>query len=293
MRSCIRCRKLCCINCTIYRGFHNGPLCFPCADADRNRLIRETYRSREADVDASYPEEPPPLVEATRVPAMPVPKAKCVPATPGVRYWLQDTGCPVDLAGKKSLPPKLVEHIHKSEDPQNFDTANGALPADEQVAMQIEGVPDNVHPYVLKDSPDVMTIGRRCVRVGYGFHWPAFSTRPYYDLPAKFGGGRLNLVSIGDVPYLLDTWNPEGLKNALPAMPATFARKVTSKRASSCLAREKPEVKEEAEGMPGCTYGAPVSREPCSREQSVPTLQRPSRRRRRSVRPRTTSPKGT
>ena len=114
--------------------------------------------------------EPPPLVEATRSVAMPAQKAKCLPATPGVRYWLQDTGCPVDLAGRRSLPSKLVDHIEKSEEPQNCDTANGPLPADEQVAMQVEGVPSEVYPYMLDDSPDVMTIGRRCVRQGYGFH---------------------------------------------------------------------------------------------------------------------------
>ena len=173
MRSCIRCRKLCCINCTIFLGFRNGPLCLQCADARRETNVSD---------------EPPPLVEATRAPAMPGPKTKCLPATPGVRYWLQDTGCPVDLAGKKSLPPKLMDNIQKSEEPQNFDTANGALPADEQVAMQVEGIPDNVHPYVLEDSPDVMTIGRRCVRLGYRFVWDPFSTKPYYNLPKNMVG---------------------------------------------------------------------------------------------------------
>ena len=201
----------------------------------QSRVRKDEWDSQS---HARCPEEPPPLMEATRSPAMPGPRAKCVPATPGVRYWLQDTGCPVDLANRKSLPPKLVPHIKESEEPQNFDTANGPLPASQQVEMQVEGVPDNVRPYVLEDSPDVMTIGRRCVRLGYGFHWNPWSTKPYYDLPKKLGGGKLQLVSIGDVPYLADTWNPEGLKNALPAMPATFARKVKAKRASSCPAPE-------------------------------------------------------
>ena len=69
--------------------------------------------------------------------AMPAQKAKCVPATPGIRYWLADTGCPVDLMGMKSMPERVSEHLYKSEDPQDFDTANGALPADTQVAMQV------------------------------------------------------------------------------------------------------------------------------------------------------------
>ena len=34
----------------------------------------------------------------------------------------------------------------------------------------------------------------------------------------------------------MDTWNPEGLRNALPACPALLARKAKAKRASSCPA---------------------------------------------------------
>ena len=64
--------------------------------------------------------------QCIRAVAMPAPKkAKCVPATPGVRYWLQDTGCPVDLAGKKSLPKAVLEQQFDSEEPQLFDTAKG------------------------------------------------------------------------------------------------------------------------------------------------------------------------
>ena len=84
-----------------------------------------------------------------------------VASTPGVRYWLADTGCPVDLAGRKSLPKLIADHVRKSEEPRDFDTANGALPADEQAVMQVEGLPTGADPYVLEESPDVLTVGRR------------------------------------------------------------------------------------------------------------------------------------
>ena len=81
--------------------------------------------------------------------AMPAPKnSKCLPATPGVRYWLQDSSCPVDLAGRKSLPEHILAKEEKSLELQDFDTANGVLPADTQVVMQVEGIPLDAKHYV-------------------------------------------------------------------------------------------------------------------------------------------------
>ena len=54
---------------------------------------------------------------------------------------------------------------------QNSDTANGELKADRTVRMQIEGFYDDCDPCVLADTPDVISIGRRCLQLGYVFHW--------------------------------------------------------------------------------------------------------------------------
>ena len=118
-------------------------------------------------------------------------RSMCSPAAPGIRYWLVDTGCPVDLIGIKSMPEKFKDHVYKSEDPQDFDTANGSLPADKQVNVQVEGIPRPAEPYTLEESFDVLTVGKRCVREGYGFHWPPCSIKPYFYLPWNCGGGRL------------------------------------------------------------------------------------------------------
>jgi hypothetical protein len=142
-----------------------------------------------------------------------------------------------------------ADRVERAAISQNFDTANGSLPADQTTSMQVEGLPEELNPYVLENTPDVISIGKRCVQLGYGFHWEPWSLKPYLILPKAQGGGRINLVSIGDVPYLADTWNPDGLKkSSRPACPAPVARRIP-KRANSCPAAvgAQEEVKEEQE----------------------------------------------
>mgnify|MGYP000600574081 CR=1 FL=1 len=35
----------------------------------------------------------------------------------------------------------------------------------------------------MDESPDVLTIGFRCQKHGYGFHWGPYSDRPYFVTP--------------------------------------------------------------------------------------------------------------
>jgi len=100
-------------------------------------------------------------VNKTNVPALPCTKGKRAPAAPatrGIRYWLADTGCPVDLVSEKTLPKATTACIEAAAVEQNFDTANDELKADRTVRMQIEGLYDDCEPYVLADTPDVISI---------------------------------------------------------------------------------------------------------------------------------------
>ena len=38
-------------------------------------------------------------------------------------------------------------------------------------------------PLVLKDTPDVLAMGRRCMNEGYTFVWKAHSDKPYFRKP--------------------------------------------------------------------------------------------------------------
>jgi hypothetical protein len=71
-------------------------------------------------------------------------------------------------------------------------------------------------------------------------------------------------VSIGDVPYLADTWNPDGLKKfSKPACPAPVARRISSssKRANSC-----PATVGEQEDCDGEDYVQEVKEEQAAEE---------------------------
>ena len=87
-----------------------------------------------------------------------------------------------------------------------LESANGVIECRQAAILQIEALGENIEPYMLDDSPDVRTIGRRCRKYGWGFHWWPYSVEPYFTSPE---GKEVGLISIGDCPYLADTWNAE------------------------------------------------------------------------------------
>ena len=60
---------------------------------------------------------------------------------------------------------------------------------------------DDINPYVLDDSPAVVSVGQRCIDAGWSFHWPAYS-RPYFKKP---DGTKVKLEVDDYVPYLPST----------------------------------------------------------------------------------------
>ena len=87
------------------------------------------------------------------------------------------------------------------EEPVRMETANGEILGGETVGMGLEviGEPE-IQPYVLQDSPDLISVGRRCQEMGYTFHWSPWSKRPYFILPGSTKN--VHLQAIGYTP----TW---------------------------------------------------------------------------------------
>ena len=67
---------------------------------------------------------------------------------------------------------------------------------------------------MLDRSPDVHSIGRRCVQQGYACSWEPYSLRPTLTKP---DGAIINLVSRGCCPFL-DDYELEGYNVAAPAL---------------------------------------------------------------------------
>ena len=79
-------------------------------------------------------------------------------------------------------------------------TANGVVKSDHEVPLYIAELDEKCYPYILKNTPDVLTMGRRCMCDGYSFVWKAHPNRPYFRRP---DGKRIFLTVDHYVPYLL------------------------------------------------------------------------------------------
>ena len=129
----------------------------------------------------------------------------CLHAKPDRRYyvklWLVDTGCGHDLVSLASV--RELENMFKTGGSEVvFATANGSTPAQGRVKLQVPGLDEIINPYILADTPAVLSVGRRCRAEGYSFLWlngykPVFTKL----LP----NGKLAIICldvIRDIPYL-------------------------------------------------------------------------------------------
>ena len=112
--------------------------------------------------------------------------------------WIADTGSAQDLVCSKMIPEDLV---YRSHEPLGFTTANGSQSADQQASVHIDCIDKAVQPYVLPDTPVVISVGMRCIQDGWDFVWKSFS-RSYFK---KRDGTKIKLEVkdyVDYVPYL-------------------------------------------------------------------------------------------
>eukprot|EP00972_Heterocapsa_arctica_P086874 12807260-Heterocapsa_arctica.AAC.1 len=64
--------------------------------------------------------------------------------------------------------------------------------------MNITELSEHINPYVLKETPAVLSNGDRTMNKGYSFVWPAFKN-PCFISPTGF---RVELEVIDDIPLL-------------------------------------------------------------------------------------------
>mgnify|MGYP003327510338 CR=1 FL=1 len=88
-----------------------------------------------------------------------------------------DSGSPVDIAGINTMSQDMKDGIECTNQCLTLETPNGDVVANQVTTVQIDKLGENVEPYALDDSPDVLSIGRRCLKHGYGFHWAMFSKK--------------------------------------------------------------------------------------------------------------------
>jgi hypothetical protein len=96
----------------------------------------------------------------------------------------------------------LEDFITKPQDPIIITTANGSRAVDEEIMLRLSAFGEVCRPLVLEgpkeSTPAILSVGWRCIELGYDFHWPPFGT-PVFTLPS---GQKVPLAVENYVPIL-------------------------------------------------------------------------------------------
>ena len=137
------------------------------------------------------------------------------------KKWMIDSGCAMDLISKRELRDEemaLAERVRRIK----FNTANGNTSSELAITFDIETLAKCALVRILDSTPAVLSMGMRCMRMGYSFHWPA-GHNPVFIRP---DGKHAKLKVIGDIPCLTEAMScaisGKAIEpyRALPAMPA-------------------------------------------------------------------------
>eukprot|EP00971_Amphidinium_carterae_P208356 4134138-Amphidinium_carterae.1 len=82
-----------------------------------------------------------------------------------------------------------------------MQTANGVMEASKRATEKVNTLRSTITPLLLDSTPDVLSVGRRCMTGGYSFHWES-GMNPYF-IDKK--GRKISMTVDRYIPYLNDT----------------------------------------------------------------------------------------
>jgi hypothetical protein len=98
-----------------------------------------------------------------------------------VKERLVDTECGYDLVSKRETG-LIKRFVRKAKVPITFHTANGPTRTENVANIHVRELAENITPYVLENTPPVLTVGYRCLEMVYIFMWRT-AQEPYFIRP--------------------------------------------------------------------------------------------------------------
>ena len=83
----------------------------------------------------------------------------------------------------------------------NFQTAAGITQSHSETRIRIAGIDGSIQASILKDSPNILSLGRMCGVLGCTFTWYPFEDEPTFYSPT---GEELGIRVKDWVPYLVE-----------------------------------------------------------------------------------------
>ena len=112
--------------------------------------------------------------------------------------FIMDTGCGYDLISHRKAR-ELDLDVHEGNDRMVFLTANGITETREVAKCSVDSFQEEAKPFILEQTPAVLSVGMRCMKLGYTFVWPP-NDQPFM---INQSGKRISLHSKDDIPYLI------------------------------------------------------------------------------------------
>ena len=105
--------------------------------------------------------------------------------------WKKQHGMPKNVFAMSTCISKHDEIV--------FQTANGSTCTSDVAKIVVDELDETVEPHVLDETPTVLSVGRRCMKMGYAFYWMP-GKLPFMVTPKQ---GFVHLQVKDDIPYLV------------------------------------------------------------------------------------------
>ena len=141
-----------------------------------------------------------------------------------VKMWLVDTGCGYDLVSKREVA-LMKRFEEKAGRTITFHTANGPTVTEDVANVYVKELDENITPCIFNNVPPFLTVGYRCMELGYTFTWPT-GQNPYFIRP---DGMIVHLTVENCIPYLVPKSNHCKPHKPTGSMPFKCATPVISR----------------------------------------------------------------
>ena len=119
-----------------------------------------------------------------------------VPVEERDKRFIMDSGSGHDLISAKQVDRMDLPTYDDAV--VNFHTANGVTSSTKRSDIKFEAFDEPAQAHILEDTPSVMSMGKRCVDLGYSFIWPSGKT-PYMIDP---NGDIIDMTVRDYIPYI-------------------------------------------------------------------------------------------
>ena len=119
-----------------------------------------------------------------------------VPVEERDKRFIMDSGSGHDLISAKKID--RMDLPTYDDVVVNFHTANGVTSSTKRSDIKFEAFDEPAQAHILEDTPSVMSMGKRCVDLGYSFIWPSGKT-PYMIDP---NGDIIEMTVRDYIPYV-------------------------------------------------------------------------------------------